>query len=325
MISTADECVTGVILINTGTPDAPDEEAIARYLDEFLMDPFIIGAPWPVRRMIVNKIISSRPQETAKKYRAIWTDEGSPYLNMCLKQGKLLQKQLEQEGIRVAVAMRYGNPSIEAALTSLRELSCTRLVVVPCYPQYVKVCAGTCLNAVRKTLAKIQWHPTLVEVRDFYRQPSYRKALADSVRSGWDPRSGSKLVVSGHSTLVKDIERGDPYRDQVEETIANLVNDLDVDENMVVLSYQSRFDDRKWLQPPTESVVLQLADEGTSVAIICPGFVADNLETTIDVCVDLRQSYQQRAPEGSTFTYIACLNDDPMFIRALADAIHAQI
>lgn len=312
---------TGVLLVNTGTPDAPEETAIARYLDEFLMDPAIIGAPWPIRRMIVNRIVSTRPKESAKKYRAFWTEEGSPYLNTCLLQGKMLQGQLEQHGMQVAVAMRYGNPSIESALASLKGCGCTRLVVVPCYPQYARVCAGTCFTAVRKALARLGWNPVLVEIDDFYQQPCYRKALADSVGKNWTPAPGSKLVVSCHSTLLKDIEQGDPYRDQVEETAANLAEDLGICGETVVVSYQSRFDDRKWLQPSTKDTVVQLAEAGTSIAVICPVFVTDNIETAIEVDAELRSLYCEHAPEGCTFTYIPCLNDDPDLIRALADAV----
>ena len=325
MIRTANDNTAGVILINTGTPDSPDEDDVARYLDEFLMDPYLIGAPWPIRRMIVNKIVATRPKETSQKYRAFWTEDGSPFLNTCQVQGAMLQKELEPYGIHVSLAMRYGKPSIEQALSALKDKGVMRLVALPCYPQYVKVCAGTCLKAVRKALAKIEWHPELFEITDFYQQPYYRKALADSVRQKWDMNPMSKLVVSCHSTLLKDIESGDPYREQVEATAANLAEDLGISDDMVVTSYQSRFDDRKWLQPSTESTVLKLAREGTSVVLVCPVFVADNIETAIDVNVDLHQLYQQHAAEGCSFTYIPCLNDSPLLIRALAEAVVSSL
>jgi len=221
--------------------------------------------------------------------------------------------------------MRYGNPSIKAALSSLREGGCTRLVAVPCYPQYVNVCAGTCLKAVCKTLAKMKWHPLIVEIRDFYQQPRYREALADSVRRNWKPTSDSKLVISCHSTLLKDIERGDPYRDQIEETAANLADDLGIDKEMVVVSYQSRFDDRRWLRPSTEETVKTLASEGINIAVLCPGFVADNIETIMEVDKNLRSLYEQHAPDGCSFTYIPCLNDDPKLMQALYDAIFQRL
>lgn len=312
---------TGVLLMNTGTPDAPQVEAIARYLDEFLMDPAIIGAPWPIRRMIVNKIISDRPRKTLQKYQSFWTQEGSPYMLACLKQGEMLQERLASLGMPVAVAMRYGNPSIEHALGRLRDEGCTRLVVLPCYPQYTKVCAGTCLKAVKKAAKKTRWTVRISEVRDFYGQPAFRRALAESVRASWTPESGSRLVISCHSTLLKDIRNGDPYRDQVEATAANLAADLGVDADMVTVSYQSRFDNRKWLEPSTESAIVRLAREGISVAVLCPCFVADNLETFHDVNVELRETYLQNAPKDCTFTYIPCLNVDPGLIEALAEAV----
>ena len=319
----------GVLLINSGTPDEPEIDAIARYLDEFLMDPAIIGAPWPIRRKIVDKIIATRPAQTIEKYRAFWTEEGSPFMLTSKRQAHLLQEELGSKRgsreVHVELAMRYGNPSIEAGLRTLQAKGCTSLIVLPLYPQYVKVCAGTCFKAVQKTLAKMSWHPTLVEIRDFYRQEAYQRALAEQVRAHWNGQAGSKLVLSFHSTLLKDIQNGDPYQEQVEETAEQLALNLGIPKDDIVICYQSRFDSRKWLSPFTEKTVEELATEGTSIAFVCPGFVSDNLETFFDVEQDLRALYEKHAPASCTFTYIPCLNANAGLVKALADAVHSVL
>ncbi len=320
---------TGVLLMNTGTADEPTVAAVSNYLREFLMDPAIIGAPAFIRKRIVNHICRNRPQRTVANYEAFWTPQGSPFTIGCYEQGKALEELLQQrmdDEIHVAVAMRYGNPSVLDGLHELRVAGCERVVIFPSYPQQVNVCAGTCIKHARDVAGKLaqqyDWHPELIEVPYFYDLESYRKALAAQVASCWSYAPGAHLVVSYHSTLVADIQAGDPYREQGIETAKWLAQDLQVPSEAVTVSYQSRFDSRKWLQPFTEPAVLELAAQGVrDVCVVCPIFTVDNMETVLEVSRDMRAAYLQAAGTDARFTYVPALGHSAGIITALADAV----
>lgn len=322
----------GVLLMNTGTADEPTVEAVARYLGEFLMDPAIISAPVFVRKPLVRHICASRPQRTVENYKAFWTPDGSPFMITSREQRDALAAELQTRGhaeVRVALAMRYGNPSIASGLEELREAGCERVVLLPCYPFQVNVCAGTCLNEARKVLRGLSrhgWKPEVVEVPSFCEQKAWQDALVESVRQVWQYKPGSKLLVSCHSTLLADIEHGDPYRDQIEACRDMLAHALGVPAEDALTCYQSRFDSRKWLQPFTEPCVLELAAQGVrDICILCPIFTAENMETALEVDRDLRASYLAAAGADASFTYVHTLNAAPGLIAALADAVEQAL
>lgn len=323
---------TGILIMNTGTPDAPTVEAVRRYLGEFLMDPAIIGAPAIIRRRIVAHICKHRPVHTLKSYEAFWTPHGSPFMLTSCRQRDRLALELTgriAEPTQVALGMRYGSPSIARALKELRAGGCGRVVLLPLYPQQVNVCAGTCLAKAReelRALAAAGWEPQVVEIPHFYKLPSYRQALAASVRKVWEYRPGAKLVVSFHSTMMSDIKKGDPYREQTRETAVYLADDLGVPAADVITCYQSRFDGRAWLQPFTEATLNELAEQGVKdVCVVCPGFTAENIETAIEVGRDMRCAFLIRAGEDASFTAVPELNATGSFIKALADAVCAAL
>ncbi len=322
----------GILLMNTGTADEPTVEAVARYLGEFLMDPAIISAPYFIRKPLVSHICKTRPKRTVENYRAFWTPEGSPFMIASKAQATRLQEVLRERGeaeAHVALAMRYGNPSISAGLQQLQETGCDTVVLLPCYPMQVNVCAGTCLKEARRqlaALAKHGWSPRIVEVPSFFDQPAWREALVAAVSSAWTYKPGSKLLVSCHSTLLADIEAGDPYRDQVEATRDFLAEALGVPVQDALTCYQSRFDNRKWLQPLTEPTVVALAEQGVrDVCVVCPIFTAENMETALEVDRDLRATFMEHAGGDASFTYVHALNDAPGLIGALADAVQEAL
>lgn len=322
---------TGILIANTGTPDAPTEDAIRDFLGEMLSDPVLISAPPAIwKRVLKYFILPNRPKRTVGLYQRMWDEGGSKFMRVSRAQRDALRAALSRRGysggdFHVELAMRYGNPSIEAGLAHLRELACERVVAVPLYPQYVRVCAGTCLGEVERCLREAAadgWEPDLIEVRHFYDQPAYKKALAESVAARWSYGPGSKLAVSLHSTLMADIEAGDPYHDENLEISRDLAVALGVPEEDWQLSYQSRFDSRKWLQPFTVDKLREWGRDGiTDVCIVTPGFVAENIESAVETGETLRDIYLDAAPGGSRYTYVPTLDDAPGLIEAIASAI----
>ena len=314
----------GVLLINTGTPDEPTEEAIARYLEEMLSDPALISAP-PIiwKRVLKYIILPKRPKATKPVYERIWTDDGSLFMCVSEKQAARIAEMLGKDYV-VELAMRYGNPSIRSRLERLREAGVEQVVAVPLYPQYVNVCAGTCLAEVRRCMEEMRllgWDAELSEVRDFYNEDSYIHALAESIRTAW-PQMQGKLVFSWHSTLLADIEAGDPYKEQCEQTAQMVADELGLDSESWIVAYQSRFDSRKWLQPLIGDTLDCFAADGVDeVCVVCPGFVADNIETLVEIGETMRDRFLTSAPAGARFTYVPTLNVDEGLLQAVCESV----
>ncbi len=328
MKSSKDTQHIGVLLINSGTPDAPEEEAIRTWLEQMLTDPVLIACPMPIwRRVLDYVILPRRPKKNVPRYKRFWTPEGSPFILESLAQGRALEAQLLARGLdaKVEVAMRYGNPSIASKLELLKEAGTSKLVVIPMYPQECKSCTGTILPEVKRlfdVLADSDWSPELLEVRHYYDNPFYLEALSESVSQAWNPKPKSRLAVSFHSEPVKFIEDGDPYQDQINETAQKLASSLGLPDEMWQVTYQSRFDNRKWLGPLLEPTLELWAEQGVKdVCVVCPGFAADCLETSMEVAEEARDFFLAAAGEGASFTYVPALGANAGLISALTDEV----
>ena len=343
---------TGVLLVNTGTPSEPTVGGVRDFLAEMLSDPMLVSVPRPLWNIVLNRfILPRRPQRTVTSYQEVWTAQGAPFLLTSLRQRDLLSAELERRvaarsetrsdreaarpgAWKVELAMRYGEPSIAAGLEALRAARCGRVVVVPMYPQYAKVCAGTCLKEARAQLdalaGRTGWRPQVLEVESFHEQPAYLDALADGVRACWEWHAGAKLLVSFHSTPLADIRAGDPYERQTKETAAALARRLGVPDEDCIVAYQSRFDNRKWLSPFTDATAEILGATGVAdLCVVAPGFVADNIETSIELGRGLRELFVKEARRFGTtaprFTLVPALGEAPGLIAALADAVEAVL
>ena len=326
---------TGVLLMNTGTPEAPTEDAARDFLKEMLSDPALISMPPFLWNIILHRfILPKRPKKTAVLYKQFWTKEGSPFLLTSFKQRDLLQEKLGSEQFQVEIGMRYGKPSIASALKALYEKGCKSVVLLPLYPQYVKVCNGTCFTKADDELALLEkqygWKPQVKKVEHFFENSAYIKGLAHSVQKVWKYKKGSKLVISFHSTPVSDIKKGDPYKQQTEQTAQMLADALNLADNDWVVSYQSRFDNRKWLSPFTLETVEFLGAVGTdNICIIAPGFVSDNLETIIELGQQMKELFLKEAKrfgvKNPQFSYVEALNDDDLLIQALAESVLSKV
>ncbi|MBI4741163.1 MAG: ferrochelatase [Betaproteobacteria bacterium] len=316
---------TAVLLINLGTPEAPTGGALRRYLKEFLSDPRVIEIPRPVWWLILNGVILNvRPKKSAEKYAAVWTAEGSPLKVHTERQTKLLRGFLGEAGHHVVVdhAMRYGQPSLPATLARLKAEGCTRILLLPLYPQYSASTTATAFDAAYAWAQSVRNQPEMRGVRSFPDHPGYIDALAASVREHWrangHPGDAYRLIMSFHGLPRYTLDKGDPYFCECQKTGRLLAEALNLAEGEAQICFQSRFGRTEWLQPYTAQTLVALGRQGIRrVDAICPGFPADCLETLEEIAVEGRREFI--AAGGREFHYIPCLNERDDWIRALAD------
>jgi ferrochelatase len=315
---------TAVLMVQLGTPAAPTAEALRPYLKQFLGDPRVVEIPrlvwWPILNGI---ILNTRPAKSARKYASVWTDEGSPLMANSRRQATLLRGWLGERGhdVEVALAMRYGEPSIASVLEDLRARNVTRLLLLPMYPQYAGSTTATVIDEVTRVMRGWRNLPELRWIRSFHDDAGYIDALAAQVRHAWE-RDGraERLVMSFHGVPRRTLELGDPYHCECLVTARLLAERLGLARTDWVVTFQSRFGKAQWLQPYTEPTLIALAHEGVrSVDVVCPGFVADCLETLEEIAMEARATFVDAG--GSEFRYIPCLNEAPPFIDALAGLV----
>ncbi len=312
---------TAILVCNLGTPDAPTASAVRRYLSEFLHDPRVVEIPRWIWCFILHGIIlRTRPAQSAKRYASVWTPEGSPLTSWTDKQAKLLAGYLGQRGHRVTVrfAMRYGAPSVASVLDELKAGGAQRILVLPMYPQYCAATTGSVSDAVYKWGKRVRSLPELRFINRFHDDPRYIDALAKRLMDHWMTHGrGDKLLMSFHGMPKRTQALGDPYFDECMETARLVALRADVKPENLVVTFQSRLGRAEWLQPYTEPTLVKLAQEGVKkIDVICPGFVADNLETLEEINQEAREAYLKAG--GAEFNYVPCLNDQHEWMAALS-------
>jgi ferrochelatase len=320
----------GVLLTNLGTPDAPTTAAVRRYLAEFLSDPRVIEVPRLIWWFILHGyILRTRPQHSAKIYKSIWTNEGSPLLSFSSKLAAAVQLKLDQllpGPVQVELAMRYGNPSIRAGLEKLRQGNAQHLLILPLYPQYSATTTASTFDAIADVLKKWRWLPELRMINHYHDDHNYINALANSIRTHWQHRGRSeKLLFSFHGIPKHYFAAGDPYHCECHKTARLVAEVLGLEESDWLVTFQSRFGPREWLQPYTDVTLKELARKGIkNVNVICPGFPADCLETLEEINIQYRALFLTCG--GEEFNYIPALNDHTPHIDVLSILIiqHCQ-
>jgi ferrochelatase len=313
---------TGVLLVNLGTPDAPTPGAVRRYLREFLWDPRVVQIPRPLWWLILNLfVLTTRPAKSARKYAAIWRPDGSPLRIYTERQAQLLRGYLgERLNTRVPVvaAMRYGNPSIEDGLAELKLAECSRILVLPMYPQYAASTTASAEDALARALRKWKPSPELRVVQDFHAHRAYVKAVARSVNDYWMKHGRpDRLVLSFHGLPRAVVEKGDPYQTQCLETGRLIATELGWNDARTLVTFQSRFGAQEWLQPYTDRTLAALGAEGIGrVDVICPGFAADCLETLEEIAIEGKKTFLDAG--GKEFHYIPVTNDLPPWMTAIS-------
>jgi ferrochelatase len=318
----------GILLVNLGTPDAPSPSAVRRYLAQFLSDPRVVEIPAAIWQPLLHGfVLRVRPAQSAERYRCIWTKDGSPLLVHSQRQKTLLfgylGARLKALGLPadhclVELGMRYGSPSIAAALERLREGHCDRLLVLPLYPQYAASTTASALDAVFAATQEMRRVPALRVVDAYHDDPGYIGALAQNVNDYWLKNGRpNKLVVSFHGVPRRTLDLGDPYHCQCLKTARLLTAELGLRPEQFAIAFQSRFGRSKWLEPSTAATLAELAREGMRrVDVVCPGFVSDCLETLEEIDIEGRAAFLKAG--GSELHTVPCLNERPAWIAALA-------
>ena len=343
---------TGVLLVNLGTPDGPDTASVRRYLREFLMDGRVIDIPAPVRWMLVNLIIAPfRAPKSAEAYGAIWTPEGSPLLvqGHALRDG--VASRFADRDVPVVLAMRYGNPSIESGMKTLRAAGCDHVVVVPLYPQYASSTTGTVVEVVYEYAAKLWNTPFITVVPPFYDHPGFLDAFAGIGRPVLDEFQADHVLFSFHGLPVRHLERGDPsgvwchktdscceraaageggeggqacYRAHCLVTARGIAERLGLSDEAWTMTFQSRLGRAEWIGPSTQDVAPELARKGTKrLAVYCPAFVSDNLETLEEIGIQLTEDFQ--AHGGEALQLVPSLNAEPAWVDVVVSLVEDAI
>ncbi|WP_095012089.1 ferrochelatase [Tsuneonella mangrovi] len=299
----------GVLLVNLGTPDAPDPKSVKRYLAEFLSDRRVVEIPpiaWqPILRGI---ILNTRPKKSAHAYRQVWTERGSPLAVITADQAAALQARLG-DSVQVGWAMRYGNPSIEAEMARLKDAGCERILLAPLYPQYCGATTATVVDKAAETLGKMRWQPALRTLPAYHDDPLYIDALVKDLGRQLDALDFAPEVIllSFHGMPARTLELGDPYHCQCQKTARLLEQALARPGLRCVTTFQSRFGRAKWLEPATDAVLEAEAKAGTKrLAIAAPGFSADCLETLEELAIRGREQFERAG--GEQFAALSCLN-----------------
>ncbi|MCG9753708.1 ferrochelatase [Shewanella insulae] len=319
---------TTVLLMNLGTPDAPTTGAVRRYLAEFLSDPRVVEIPKLVWMLILHGIILRvRPAKSAALYQSIWTEQGSPLMAITQAQRDKLAQRLSENGCDVDVdfCMRYGQPSVKETLKKLHAEGSDKLIVLPLYPQYAAPTTASAFDAMAKELTTWRYLPSLHFINSYHDHPDYIAALAESIAEDFAKHGKpKKFVLSYHGMPERNLHLGDPYYCLCQKTTRLVVERLGLSETEYVTTFQSRFGKAKWLGPYTDASLEALAKEGVDdVAIVCPAFSADCLETLEEIEHENRAVFTQAG--GSKYRYIPCLNDQDGHIDMMVNLVRPYL
>ena len=332
----------GYLIMNTGTPDEASIPALRKYLKQFLSDPDVLDYPAFIRWMIVNLIVVPfRPSKILKKYKDIWTKEGSPLLVNTIKFTEKLKKYTNTN---VEIGFRYGNPSIENAIKKLKDKGIEKLFLVSMFPQYAEATSGSCLKEVEKILYSENFSPELIKIDHYYSEEFYLKSFAESVKNSEQYKDSEYLLFSFHGLPVRQLKKADPsgnhcqkiencceknsennelcYKSHCVKQIMKVAEMINPDKPFQVV-YQSTFGPDKWIEPNIIDVLENLAKKGIKkVSVACPSFTSDCLETLEEIAEENDEIFKEFG--GEQVKLIPSLNDDEEWVRSFANYLYEK-
>jgi ferrochelatase len=316
----------GVLLVNLGTPDAPDAASVKRYLAEFLSDRRVVEIPALLWQPLLRGIIlNTRPKKSAHAYSQVWTEEGSPLAAITAAQARALQHRLG-EAVTVRHAMRYGKPAIGDELQALMDAGCERILLAPLYPQYSAATTATVVDKAGDCLRTMRWQPSLRTLPPYHDDPAYIAALAEDLGAqlGGLDFEPEVLLLSFHGMPERTLHLGDPYHCHCRKTARLLETAMARPGLRFVTTFQSRFGRARWLEPATDAVLAEEAARGTKrLAIAAPGFSADCLETLEELAIRGREQFLSAG--GEHFAALACLNAGPPGMDMLETLVRREL
>lgn len=320
----------GVIISNLGTPDAPDEKSLRKYLRQFLSDPRVVEIPRLIWMIILHGIIlRTRPKKSAETYKEVWTDRGSPLLYHTEDQRKQIQIALNNafgEGVVIVEhAMRYGSPSVQEAIDTVLENGARKIVFLPLYPQYSGSTTGSTFDAIAQDFIKRRWVPEFRFINGYYNYVPYIESMAQKIETHWqNAGKADKLIFSFHGVPKRFLTQGDPYHCHCHVTARLLAERLGLEADQWMTTFQSRFGKAEWLKPYTDETMKSLPSQGVkSIQVFCPGFASDCLETIEEIAMENKEYFIENG--GESFEYISALNSDPIHISALVQLIKENL
>ncbi len=324
----------GVLIAQLGTPEAPTAKALRPYLRQFLSDRRVIDLNplnwWPILYLVV---LTRRPARSARLYRRIWTEDGSPLLVHSRAQEKGVQARLGN-GYRVVLGMRYGQPSIDAAMARFAAEGIERIVVLPMFPQFSCATTGSVYDAVTRAafgrrctlfFDRRRLMPTLRFVPPYFEHPDYIDSLRVIVEEQVQTlgRVPDRYLITFHGIPLRYVEEGDPYRDHCVRTAKLLAEALGLQAHQWVQCFQSRFGKEEWLQPYTEDILAELPAQGVKTLLATiPGFTADCLETLDEIGNEGEKIFCEAG--GQQLSLAPCLNDHPRWLDAMASIVRSE-
>ena len=319
----------GVLITNLGTPDAPNKKELKVYLNQFLSDPRVIELPKILWQIILKLVILQiRPSKSAEAYKQIWTDKGSPLLDIANRQLNKIQSSFSSKNGNIVfeVGMRYGNPSIPDALLKLQKKQVRRLLVLPMYPQYCAATTGSTFDEVTNVLQKWRWIPEMRFINQYFEEKNYIEALSNSIKSFWEKTSKpQKIIFSYHGIPKRYLTNGDPYHCFCLKTTRLVKEYMGLSDDEIMTTFQSRFGREEWLKPYTSETLKELPKQGIkNIHIISPGFSSDCLETLEELEEENKEYFMESG--GENYHYIPCLNDHDDHIDVFVNLIkkHTQ-
>ena len=301
----------GVLLVNLGTPDAPDPPAVKRYLKQFLSDRRVVELPWFLWQPILRGLVlTTRPKTSAHAYSQVWTEAGSPLAAITAAQAAALQARLG-DAVLVRHAMRYGRPALGDEFAALKAAGCERILVAPLYPQYSGATTGSAMDALADALKAMRWAPAVRTLPPYHDDPAYIGALHADLAAQIAALTFSPevLLLSFHGMPERTLHLGDPYHCHCQKT-ARLLGEAFAISHLglrVETSFQSRFGRAKWLDPATDKVLMAEAEQGTKALVVAaPGFSADCLETLEELAIRGREQFTEAG--GQDYAALGCLN-----------------
>ena len=328
-----------VLLTNLGSPDSTDVSDVRKYLNQFLMDPYVIQLPWILRRLIVSLfVLPSRPKASAHAYQSIWWEEGSP---LVVLSQRLLEAVKKNTDVPVAMAMRYGSPSIESQLLELaKQDGIEEILLMPLYPHYADSTIKTTIEEAKSVIARNKLKVKLIVLQPFYEEPDYIDALVASTAPWLNAEGGfDHILFSYHGLPELHLTKADPtgshclkrddccqvaspahatcYRHQVLRTTERFVEKAGLKPDQYSVAFQSRLGRAKWLEPSTVDTLEKLAQKGVkNLLVMCPAFVTDCLETLEEIALQGAEEFKQAG--GESLTLIPCLNDHEQWVSVIS-------